>query len=174
MKRHFPPLLCAFREGYEASKRTISTQVRWGHYRWYQSHALAGSVGPTREDTCAHKGVDYYPKRGFCIPCNPTSPKEAHRTVFIRNDLPLMYRGIFLHYRVFWGKTKPWGIWDFTREDTTREDACAGKGMDCSDPKRKSCIPWNPTSPREAHENVFIRNDLPLMCRGIFPHCYVF
>ena len=31
------------------------------------------------------------------------------------------------------------------------------------------CIPWNPTSPR----NVFIRNDLPSMCRGLFPHCCV-
>ena len=159
MKRHFPPLLCAFREG---------------HYRWYQSHALAGSVGPTREDTCAHKGVDYYPKRGFCIPCNPTSPKETHGNVFIRNDLPLMYRGIFPHCRVLWGKTKPWGVWDLTRVDTTREDACARKGVDCSDPKRESCIQWNPTSPREVHGNVFIRNDLPLMCRDIFPHCYVF
>ena len=34
-------------------------------------------------------------------------------------------------------------------------------------------IPWNPTLPREAHGNVFIRNDLPLMCRGFFPHCCV-
>ena len=39
----------------------------------------------------------------------------------------------------------------------------------CSDPKRGSCILWNPTSFREAHENVFIRNDLPLMCRDLFP-----
>ena len=44
------------REGYEALKWTISTQVRWGHYRWYQSHALAGIVGPTRDDICARKG----------------------------------------------------------------------------------------------------------------------
>ena len=43
----------------------------------------------------------------------------------------------------------------------------------CSDPKGGFCIPWNPTSPREAHGNVFIGNDLPLMCRGIFPHCCV-
>ena len=43
----------------------------------------------------------------------------------------------------------------------------------CNDPKGGSCIPWNPTSSREAHENVFIRNDLPLMCRGLFPHCCV-
>ena len=35
--------------------------------------------------------------------------------------------------------------------------------------KWESCIPWNPTLPREAHENVFIRNDLPSMCRGLFP-----
>ena len=30
--------------------------VGWGRYRWYQSHVLAGSVGPTREDACARKG----------------------------------------------------------------------------------------------------------------------
>ena len=35
------------------------------------------------------------------------------------------------------------------------------------------CILWNPTSPREAHENVFIKNDLPSMCRCLFPHCCV-
>ena len=51
----------------------------------------------------------------------------------------------------------------------TREDACAYKGVDYSDPKWGSYIPWNPTSPREAHENVFIRNNLPLMCRRPFP-----
>ena len=28
---------------------------------------------------------------------------------------------------------------------------------------------WNPTSPREAHEDVLIRSDLPLMCKNIFP-----
>ena len=44
------------REKYEALKRTISTQVGWGHYRWYQRHALAGSVGHTRDDVCARKG----------------------------------------------------------------------------------------------------------------------
>ena len=43
-------------EGYEASKGTISIQVGWGRYRWYQSHALAESVGPTCEDACARKG----------------------------------------------------------------------------------------------------------------------
>ena len=43
----------------------------------------------------------------------------------------------------------------------------------CSDPKGGSYIPWNPTLSREAHENVFIGNDLPLMCRGLFPHCCV-
>ena len=43
-------------EGYEAPKRTISTQLGRGHYRWYQSHALAGSVGPTREEAYARKG----------------------------------------------------------------------------------------------------------------------
>ena len=35
--------------------------------------------------------------------------------------------------------------------------------------KRGYCIPWNPTLPREAHGNVFIRNDLLSMCRGFFP-----
>ena len=35
--------------------------------------------------------------------------------------------------------------------------------------KRGSCIPWNPTSLWEAHGNVFIRNDLPSICRGLFP-----
>ena len=45
----------------------------------------------------------------------------------------------------------------------------------CSNPKKGgSCIPWNPTSPKEAHGNVFKMNDLPLMCRGLFPHCCVF
>ena len=44
-------------ERYETLKRTISTQVGWDHYRWYQSHALAGSVGTTREDAYARKGV---------------------------------------------------------------------------------------------------------------------
>ena len=29
--------------------------------------------------------------------------------------------------------------------------------------------PWNPISPREAHWDVLIRSDLPLMCRGLFP-----
>ena len=43
-------------EGYEAPKWIISIQVGWSHYRWYQDHALAGSVGPTREDACARKG----------------------------------------------------------------------------------------------------------------------
>ena len=33
------------REGYETPKLTISTQVGWGRYKWYQSHALAGSMG---------------------------------------------------------------------------------------------------------------------------------
>ena len=44
------------REGYEAPEQTISTQLRRGRYRWYQSHALAGSVGLIREDVCARKG----------------------------------------------------------------------------------------------------------------------
>jgi len=44
------------REGYEAPKRTISTQVRWGRYIWYQSQAIVRSVGPTHKDACARKG----------------------------------------------------------------------------------------------------------------------
>ena len=40
--------------------------------------------------------------------------------------------------------------------------------------KGGSCILWNSTSPRVAHGNVFIRNDLASMCRGTFPHCCVF
>ena len=47
------------------------------------------------------------------------------------------------------------------------------RGVDCSDPKGGSCIPWDPTSPREVHENVLIRSDLPLMCRGFFLYCCV-
>ena len=47
--------------------------------------------------------------------------------------------------------------------------ACGAYTSDCSNPKRGSCIPWNLTSPRKAHENVFIRNDLPSMCKGLFP-----
>ena len=35
--------------------------------------------------------------------------------------------------------------------------------------QKRSCIIWNLTSFREAHENVFIKNDLPLLCRGISP-----
>ena len=27
-----------------------------GCYRWYQTHALAGSAGPTHEDACVRKG----------------------------------------------------------------------------------------------------------------------
>ena len=42
-----------------------------------------------------------------------------------------------------------------------------------SDPKRGSCIPWNPTPLREAHRDMLIRSGLPLMCRGLFPHCSV-
>ena len=44
------------REGYETPKRTISTQLGQSRYRWYQSHVLAGSVGPTRKDACTRKG----------------------------------------------------------------------------------------------------------------------
>ena len=35
--------------------------------------------------------------------------------------------------------------------------------------KEGSSILWNPTSPREAHEDVLIRSDLPLMCKNLFP-----
>ena len=42
------------------------------------------------------------------------------------------------------------------------------RGVDCSDPKEGSCNLWNPTSFREAHGDVLIRNDIPLMCRGLF------
>ena len=57
----FSPTVVCFggeqnREGYEAPKRTISTQLGWGCYRWYQSHALAGSVGPKCENMCTRKG----------------------------------------------------------------------------------------------------------------------
>ena len=48
------------------------------------------------------------------------------------------------------------------------------RGVDCSDPKGGSCIPWNPTLSKDAHENVFIRNDLPLMCRCIPPTAMCF
>ena len=41
----------------------------------------------------------------------------------------------------------------------------------CSDPKGGSCIPWNPTSSSEAHIDVLIKSDLPLMCRGLFVYC---
>ena len=40
----------------------------------------------------------------------------------------------------------------------------------CNDPKRGVLHLWNPKLPREAHENVFIRNNLSSMCRDIFPH----
>ena len=50
----------------------------------------------------------------------------------------------------------------------------------CSDPKGcackgggESCNLWNPTSPREANDDMLIRTNLPLMCRGLFLHCYV-
>ena len=30
------------------------------------------------------------------------------------------------------------------------------------------CNLWNPTWSRETHEDVLIRSDIPLMCRGVF------
>ena len=31
-------------------------KLEWGRYRWYQSHALAESMGPTCKDACARNG----------------------------------------------------------------------------------------------------------------------
>ena len=111
------------------------------------------------------------PKGGSCIPWNPTSPREARENVFIRNDLPLMCRGIFPYCCVLWGKAKPWGAW--APKWTIFTQLRRSHYRYCSDPKGGSCIPWNPTSPKEAHGDVLIRNDLLLMCRSFFPHCCV-
>ena len=89
--------------------------------------------------------------------------------VFIRNELPSMCTGLFPHYCVLWGRTKLWGIWILKQIISTQ----LGRGRYRSivvTQKRGSCIPWNPTLPREAHGNVFIRNDLPSICRGLFSH----
>ena len=43
------------------------------------------------------------------------------------------------------------------------------RGVDCRDLKWRSCNPWDPTSSKEAHGDVHIRSDLPLICRGLFP-----
>ena len=51
----------------------------------------------------------------------------------------------------------------------THKDVCAHKGW-IVETKQGACNPWNPTSLGEAHENVLIRSELPLMCRGIFPY----
>ena len=73
-------------ERYEALKRTISTQLGLGRYKWW-------------------------PKKGSCNPWNPTSLKETHENVFIRNDIPSLCRGIFPHCCVLWERTKSWGVW---------------------------------------------------------------
>ena len=50
------------------SGQYLRTQVGQDRYRWYQSHTLVGSVGPTHEDACAYKGVDCGdPKGGLAI-----------------------------------------------------------------------------------------------------------
>ena len=49
------------------------------------------------------------------------------------------------------------------------KNAYARKRGGLQRPKRVSCNPQNFTSPRKAHGTVLIRNDFPLMCRGIFP-----
>ena len=41
------------------------------------------------------------------------------------------------------------------------EDTCIRKGVDGSDPKEGSCIPWNPTSPEEANDDGLIKSDFP-------------
>ena len=45
----------------ESYSSPIDFEMEWHNSRsdrWYQSHALAGSVGPTPEDSYAHKRVD--------------------------------------------------------------------------------------------------------------------
>ena len=44
------------REGHEPQSTQYLHKLGRGRYRRYQSHALAGSVGPTRKDACARKG----------------------------------------------------------------------------------------------------------------------
>ena len=135
-------------------------------------------------------------KGGSCIPWNPISPREAHENVFIRNDLHLMCRGLFPHCCVLWERTKPWGVWGHKADNIyidgvgslqmvlkpcpsqkcgpyTRGRMYPEGGWIVVTQKGGSYIPWNPTSSREAHRNVFIRNDFPSMCRGLFPHCCV-
>ena len=69
-------------------------------YKWYQSHALAKSVSV--------RGVDCRDPKGMsCNPWDPTLPREAHMDMLIRSDLSLMCRGLFSHYCVHWGRTKP-------------------------------------------------------------------
>ena len=51
------------------------------------------------------------PKRGYCIPWNPTLPREVHGSMLIRNDLPLICRCHFSQCCVLWERTKSWGVW---------------------------------------------------------------
>ena len=143
----------------------------------------------------SHAHTHYTINQIVANPWNPISPREAHWDVLIRSDLPLMCRGLFPYYCVFWGRTKPWGAWApkwtiFTQlgrgryrwyqshalarsVGPTREDVCACKGGGLWWSKRGSCNPWNPTSSKEANGDVLIRSDLSLMCRGFFPYCCV-
>ena len=122
-------------------------------------------------------------KWGSCISWNPTSPRKAHEDVLIRSDLPLMCRSLFPHCCVLWRRTKPWRVWALKRTISTQlkrrrykwyqshalarsmgpacEDMCIRKGVDGSDPKEGSCIPWNPTSPGEANDDGLIKSDFP-------------
>ena len=75
------------RKGVWAPKRTVSTQLGWGRYKWYQSHFLARSVDPTREDACTPKGVDCRdPKGGLAIHGIPYRLGKH-----IRSDFPLIW-----------------------------------------------------------------------------------
>ena len=48
------------------------------------------------------------------------------------------------------------------------------RGVDCSNSKGGSCIPWNLTLPKEAYRDVLIRSDLLLICRDLFPTAVCF
>ena len=54
-------------------------------------------------------------------------------------------------------------MWNSSHTHTHRIVNQTGASQYYSDPKKGSNIPWNPTSSWEAHENVFIKNDLPNM-----------
>ena len=98
--------------GVWAPKQTIPTQLGRGRYRWYQSHALVGSVGPTREDSCAHKGWIVVTQKGGGLAFHRISYRlEKHMNMFIRIDIPLMSIGLFTHCCVLWKRTKLWEVW---------------------------------------------------------------